>query len=302
MHYIKFKKMEFKNNQLDKYLKLLIRLGKQFSPFDGLLIIIRSYLTNNIYYYMFCVIFRALFLIMISGNYMNPLLHINSQVIQDSTKILSINYLFENFTTSYFYYIKLCSALYVLMLFRLILILYISNQFSKYKLKKKFPTPFKYQIILDHLVFLFFPYLLEFLAIPYYVYFLEDKFVIKSEGRLEKSELVSIMIINTFLIFFYNLQNYLFMICANKNYTNNDSEAILGTQNVKAFENSYVSYRDSNLSFLCFTIIQNVPLIKNIENYIGDDSVKYYKFSISIILILLFIILIREKLYFIFYF
>ena len=297
MHYIIFKKMEFKNNQLDKYLKLLIRLGKQFSPFDGLLIIIRSYLTNNIYYYMFCVIFRALFLIMISGNYMNPLLHINSQVIQDSTKILSINYLFENFTTSYFYYIKLCSALYVLMLFRLILILYTSNQFSKYKLKKKFPTPFKYQIILDHLVFLFFPYLLEFLAIPYYVYFLEDKFVIKSEGRLEKSELVSIMIINTFLIFFYNLQNYLFMICANKNYTNNDSEAILGTQNVKAFENSYVSYRDSNLSFLCFTIIQNVPLIKNIENYIGDDSVKYYKFSISVILILLFIILIREKLY-----
>ena len=289
--------MEYKNNQLDKYLKLLIRLGKQFSPFDGFLIIIRSHLTNNIYYYFFCVVFRALFLIMISGNYMNPFLHINSQVIQDSTKILSLNYLFENLSVTYFHYLKLCSVLYILLVIRMILLAYTLNQFSKSKYSKNFPTPFKYQIIMDHIIFLFFPFLLEFLSIPYYIYFLGDKFIIKLEYSVDKNELLALMVINTILIILYNFQNNVHMMCANKNYTSNDSEAILGTQNEKSFENSYVSYRDSNLTFICFTVVQNVPLIKNIENYIGDNTVKYYKFSVTLIFVLLFIILIREKLY-----
>ena len=289
--------MEYKNNQLDKYLKLLIRLGKQFSPFDGFLIIIRSHLTNNIYYYFFCVVFRALFLIMISGNYMYPFLHINSQVIQDSTKILSLNYLFENLSVTYFHYLKLCSVLYILLVIRMILLAYTLNQFSKSKYSKNFPTPFKYQIIMDHIIFLFFPFLLEFLSIPYYIYFLGDKFIIKLEYSVDKNELLALMVINTILIILYNFQNNVHMMCANKNYTSNDSEAILGTQNEKSFENSYVSYRDSNLTFICFTVVQNVPLIKNIENYIGDNTVKYYKFSVTLIFVLLFIILIREKLY-----
>ena len=288
--------MDFKIDQLNKYLKILTRLGKDFSPQDGLVIMIRSYLTNNIYYYIFCILFRALFLIMISGNYMNPFLHINSQIIQDSSKIFTLHYVFKNFTLDYTDYIKICFALYILLVIRIILTIYILHQFSQHKYTNKFPTPFKYQVIMEHLVFLFFPYLLEFLVIPYYIFFLKDKFVIKY-NRVNKSEIISIMIINTILIVVYNFHNYIYKLCSNKNYTSNDSEAILNTQNEKVFENSFVSYRDSNLSFLCFVIFQNMPLIQNIENYIGDGSVKYYKGAISIILILLIILLIREKSY-----
>ena len=87
------------------------------------------------------------------------------------------------------------------------------------------------------------------------------------------------------------------MTCINKNYTNSDSEAILRTKNEKAFESSFVSYRDSSLSIFCFIIFQNVPLILNIENYLGDKSIIYYKFSISIIFLLLMILILRERLY-----
>ena len=105
------------------------------------------------------------------------------------------------------------------------------------------------------------------------------------------------MIINTILIIVYNFQNYIYIKCSNKNYTFNDSEAILGTQNKKAFENSFIPFRVTKLSNICFALLQNVPLIQNIENYIEDDYTKYYKIAISIILALLIIILIREKLY-----
>ena len=150
--------MDFKNDQLNKYLKILSRLGKQFSPETGLLIMIRSYLTNNIYFYIFCVVFRALFLIMISGNYMNTFLHINSQNIQNSSKIFTLHYLFKNLTLSYNDYIKICFILYLLFIVRLILIIYILYQFSSYKKTKIFPTPFRYQVIIEHLLFLFFPF------------------------------------------------------------------------------------------------------------------------------------------------
>ena len=288
--------MDFKNNQLDKYLKIISRLGKNFSPSEGLLIMIRSYLTNNIYYYIFCVFFRAIFLIMISGNYMNPFLHINSQVIQDSSKILSIHYIFNYSNLSFDDYRKICSVIYVLLIIRISMTIYVLYQFSNYKYTNIFPTPFKYQVIFEHLVFLFFPYLLEFLVVPFYIYFCKEKFGIKIE-KIDKSEIITIMIINSILIVIYNMHNYVYLICANKNYTFNDSEAILGTTNEKVFENSFVSYRDSNLSFLCFIIFQNAPLIQNIENYIGDNSVKYYKTIVSIILVLIMIILIREKSY-----
>ena len=132
---------------------------------------------------------------------------------------------------------------------------------------------------------------------PYYIYFFKNKFVINPE-HINKIEIIIIMIINTILIVIYNFQNYIYIKCSNKNYTFNDSEVILGTQNKKAFENSFISFRVTKLSNICFTLLKNAPLIQNIENYIEDDYTKYYKITISIILALLIIILIREKLYF----
>ena len=161
--------MNFENNKYNKYIKVLSRLGKEFSPYEGLLIMIRSYSINNIYYYIFCIVFRTLFLIMISGNYIHPFLHINSQVIQDSSKIFSLHYVFKNFTLSYFDYLKICVVLYSLFIIRLCMIIYIIKLFSEHKYGNTFPIPFKYHIIIDHLIFLFFPFLLEFLVVPYYI-------------------------------------------------------------------------------------------------------------------------------------
>ena len=288
--------MNLENNRHNKYIKVLSRLGKQFSPVEGLLIIIRSYLTNNIYYYIFCIVFRALFFIMISGNYINPFLHINSQVIQDSSKIFSLHYVFKNFPLKYRDYIKICYVLYILFIIRVIMTLYVMHLFSNYKYSNTFPIPFSYQIVIEHLIFLFFPFLLEFLVVPYYIYYFKDKFVIEYD-KIDKREIILIMIFNTFLIIVYNFHNYTYMICSNKNYTNNDSEAILRTKNEKVFENSFVSYRDSNISFFCFIIIQNVPLIQNLENYLGGKSITYYKASISIIFAFIMIIIIRERAY-----
>ena len=229
--------MDFRNKRIDKYLNLFFRLGKKFSPELGLLIMIRSNLTNNIYYYIFCVVFRSLFLIMISGNYMNSFLHINNQKIQEASKIFTLHYLYKDLFLNFNHYIKICLVLYLLFLIRLSLIIYILVKFSFYKNSKKFPTPFKYQIIIEHLIFLFFPYFLEFLVMPYYIYLNKNNLTIESE-KINASSIIIVMIINFLLIIFYNFQNSIYIICANKNYSYSDSKDVLRTQNDSAFENS----------------------------------------------------------------
>ncbi len=289
--------MNYQNNHFCRYLKLLSRLGKQFKPFEGYLLMTRTYMTSSIYYYIFCVIFRALYLIMISGNYLNPFLHINNnQKIQESSKKITIYYLFKYFNINYRTYIKYCLAVYLLFVIRLIMSIYILKLFQNSKTSNISPTPFKYQIIIEHITFLFFPYLLEFLAIPFYAYFLREKYAIKYNGD-NNVEIIFIMILNLILIIFYNMLNYIYMLCANKNYTNNGSEAILGTQNDRVFEYSYVSYRETNLSLLIIIIFQNIPLIQNIENYLEGNSVEYYKSTLSIVIVLLILLLTRDKLY-----
>ena len=44
--------MNFENYKFNKYIKVLSRLGKQFSPVEGYLIMMRSYATNNVYFYI----------------------------------------------------------------------------------------------------------------------------------------------------------------------------------------------------------------------------------------------------------
>ena len=52
-----------------KYEEILTRIHKQFLLEEGFILIIRLYLTDNIFYYILCILFRFIPLIIISGNY-----------------------------------------------------------------------------------------------------------------------------------------------------------------------------------------------------------------------------------------
>ena len=54
------------NNEYDdalKYINVLNRIKKQLSTYEDLLIIKNIYTTNNIFYYLLCILFRSIHLI-----------------------------------------------------------------------------------------------------------------------------------------------------------------------------------------------------------------------------------------------
>ena len=173
-----------------KYKKILSRINKKFSIEEGFYIIIKLYLTNNVFYYILCILFRFVSLIIISGDYLNTIkdnniLSNNSISIQQFLKKVTLHYLLTKFSFSFRIYMIICLFIYILFIIRLINYYYIIKKIKCKKLTTKWPSPTKFQIINDHILFLLFPYILEFLSFSYYIYLFPNVFIIKLENKLE---------------------------------------------------------------------------------------------------------------------
>ena len=96
------------------------------------------------------------------------------------------------------------------------------------------------------------------------------------------------MIINTFLIIAYNIDNYINIVCSNRLYTITIFEANSYTKENKAKLNNIkpVAYRCSNLFFYILIYLQNFVIFSMLGNYINMRFGLIYKIIISIILLL----------------
>ena len=230
--------MEIKFDKNRKYVNILDRIQKNISIEEGVYIIIRLYLTDNLFYYVLCILFRFIPLILLSGNFLQSQItrNISIPTIQrlNSNKYYNFNQLIQlltchnlanQFHISYRNYINILLLIYILFIIRIINYFIIIKKIKNKKFTNNWPSPTTYQIIMDHLLFLFFPYVIEFLSFSYYIYFFPNNFIIRNEDNENKILLIIIMIINIIVIIFYNINNYIFIICSNKKYTTNESKA-----------------------------------------------------------------------------
>ena len=254
--------MEIKFNKNTKYHDLLARTQKQFTIQEGLYLIIRLYLTNNILFYILCILFRFIPLLIIVGNY--ETLNIEPNVKEENEgNLISFYYFIKKLTChnlcfklhlSDEIYIYICNILYVLFVIRLLNYCVVAKKLLDKDSTNISISPPKHQIIIDHFVFLLFPYIIEFLSFSYYIYFLPDTFIIKMKNT-NKFELIIISVLNTAFVIIFNLENYIYMICSNKQYTSTELEAYLRIKNEKKFiDNKPTSYKCSKLVFFFFNI------------------------------------------------
>ena len=91
--------MEIKFNKNTKYHDLLARTQKQFTIREGLYLIIRLYLTNNILFYILCILFRFIPLLIIIGNY--EILNVDQNLKEENERNLLSFYYFIRKLTCY---------------------------------------------------------------------------------------------------------------------------------------------------------------------------------------------------------
>ena len=284
----------FYNSKL-KYDNLLNRIQKSVSVNEGFFLIIKLYLTNNICYYFLCVFFRFIPLMILIGNYQDTFLSINDENYNKSVSAskwlrkITLYQLVEIIGMSEKFYINLCLVFFVLFIIRLVLYLIIFNGLRNKEINYKWPMPSNYQILMDHIAFLFYPYILEFLSFIYYIMFTDNKFIIKT-GNKNNFLLIIVMIINTLLIIGYNITNYIYFICSNKVYTITWFEAYENTNSDRYIGvNKPIKYDYSKPVFYIILFLQNFALIETIELYISGK--KIFKIIISCVLLFIFLVL-----------
>ena len=291
--------MENINNQELKYDNILNRIQKSVSVNEGFFLIIKQYLTNNICYYFLCVLFRFIPLMILSGNYQKIFIENEN----NSNSVSSSNWLRKitchelinilNFKEKLYIYLSL--VFFLLFVIRAILYLIILNGLKNKEINYSWPRPTKYQIIMDHIVFLIYPYILEYLSFIYYIFLFPNDFIIKPKKK-NNIIIIIILILNTLLIIGYNITNYIYFISSNKTYTVSWYEAYENSNSEKNVNISKpVKYDYSKPIFFIILFLQNFALIQTIEIYIQKKAL--FKIIISSIILFTFIVIFFMTIY-----
>ena len=224
-------------------------------PYISFLLMLKIDFTNNTLYYILSFFLRFSSIIILCCNF--------TLSIQEAkeTKTLSayLNYitpfsLIETFKMTNILYIII--SLIILVLFCLRISIYF---FTIYKIKKKQNLDklrlSKYQVLMDHLVFLFYPYLLEFLILIVYIHiFPQNPLFILDQNKFVN---IIILIFNLLLAIGYNINNYFYLRLINRPYSDRDVA---------------IKYRYSNKKFWLIFFMQNSALIQNFEKFLYTDK------------------------------
>ena len=152
--------------------------------------------------------------------------------------------------------------------------------------------PNKYLILIDHIRFAIFPYLVEYLSFPYYIIVLTNEFI-SSFDESDKTNTIILIILNTLLIILYNFDLFWDMICVNKIFTISIYD-IPPNNNFNFNRNNHLSYKCSIYIIYILIIFQNISIFLNIENFINNK--KLFRIIITIFILILLLIIIYKLL------
>ncbi len=149
------------NYDIIKYYNILNRLTKKTAIYEGLIIIKKQYFTDNFYYYLLCLLTRFIPLIALSGDFSDIYKRANNvKSFQFYLKKFTCNNIIKNFKLSQEQYNALSIMIVILFIIRTLINFYIIKQVKNVRENGRWPLTNKYMIIMDHIVFLFFPYII----------------------------------------------------------------------------------------------------------------------------------------------
>ena len=254
------------------YFELIRTIHDQVPSYVSFLLMLKLDMTeNNIFYFIsFFLRFNGI-LILCSKFHLTIDEVKNNKSLATYLRYLTVNSIKALFKTNHISYIVICLIFFVLFFIRIIFYYLTINQLKNSTNLEKIKTN-RYQVFMDHIVFLFYPLLLEYLfqmhlrfMFPhYYSYGIENYLIVD----------IIILVFNTILIIGYNINNYYHLHVINR-----------PTMGGKV----PVRYRFSKKKFWAIFLLQNIACIQNLDNYLTSDrQVKYFTIIIAIVFCIIF--------------
>ena len=261
--------MKPKNNAQTR--QILRQMHKDAPVYVPFILIMKKDFTTSFSFYLFSYFFRFIGILILSGN-----------CDIESTKGIKTFASWARFITSHNlinllnlnnkHY--LVGSIIIFIAFLILNILYLMKimKYQDNDSKEKIKTN-ELQIILDHLIFLIYPFLLEYLSFIYFIELFPKKFIIKKEIGIIN---VIIVIINTITIIGLNFVSYIHIISVNQSTSE---------------ENVPIKYRYPNKKFWVIFFLQNIIIIECLPLYLENIALKTFRIIILVIVALILVIL-----------
>jgi hypothetical protein len=255
-----------------KYTQIIQHIHKNISVYIPFLLMMKVDFTENFIFFFASYFLRFIGILIHCGSFViDSEQVINNKSLSNWLRNITAYKLVEVLGIGNLAYVIICIIIFLLFIIRLLLygitIYKINSKENIEKIK-----PYKFQILMDQIVFLLYPILIEYLFFPVFILSLPNKFIIKA--TLSTSINIITCVINIFMIIGYNINGIIYMTCVNRPLTDKKTP---------------VKYRYNNKKFYLIFLMQNLTICEAGEIYLTGNSLKIYKLVIFIVLAAIFI-------------
>ena len=263
-----------KQNSKIRNTQILRQIHKNTPFYIAFLLIMKEDFTLNFIFYLFSYLFRFIGIFILTGSFLiDPAKKNISIDFADIARYLSCHKLVTLFKITNRQYIVISLIIFAIFILQIFFYFIKIFQYKNSDTKEEM-TSNKIQVILDHLIFLFFPFIIEFLVFILYIELLPNKFVIKKE---EGNDILNIIVavLNIVLIIGFNLISLIHIISINQQGNEKDVP---------------IKYRFSNRKFSVIFLMQNFILLEAIPIYLENiTALKTFRICIFILIGIIFI-------------
>ena len=251
------------NGERSKYTQVVQHVHKNIPVYVPFLLMMKIDFTENFVFFFASYFFRFVGIIIHCGNFF-----IEDRLVREN---ISISEWIRNITAykivqllniTNMSYVVICIIIFILFGIRIFLY---GTTIYKINSKKDIESirPYRFQIFMDHIVFILYPFLLEFLSFSFYILIIPNRFIIKKTlGTLIN---IIICILNVILIVSYNINGIIYMTCVNRPLTD---------------KRTPVKYRYSDKKFYLLFLLQNFVIFESLSLYINGTALKIFRIII----------------------
>ena len=193
--------------------------------------------------------------------------------------------LIEKLNISNYEYIIICSVIFIICILRLIYMLVFIYRVEHFQNKDVYKLKINiFVLILNHIAYALFSYIIEFLSFIYYIEIIPNTFIIRKDSTINDITSKLFCFLNSLFIIIYNINNYIFILLINKPTSNNSFSFRMNIPNSKLY---------------ILIVFQNFSLIHPIQCYLNQKAFRIWSiaYNIIIFLIILWIYFICIKIY-----
>lgn len=262
----------------DKYIYglTILRIHKKIDKSLIFRMILKIPITTSFVFFLISLIFNSIGIIILSCDFIHDY-NSNNIYLSKYIRFITPLYLLEKIYINNHSYLIICSVLMFICILRSIYCFYLFYKMKNLHISEVYNIKIHTIIvIINHLSYIFFSYIVELLSFIYYIEFFPNSFIIKKSNELYNNINRIYLVLNILFIFIYNFYNFLFF-------------ELVNTPNADKIYPFQMRIPKIKIYFLI--LLQNTSILQPLPLLLNRNQLKLWNIIISIIIIALMIII-----------